>query len=162
MQWPTTLTGTNTLDVDAEGAPFVDVVVDAEDDGVVEKDVVVDDVVEFGVVVDLFDITNPQPCDGSFSVSGFETRGGDVVEDVVEDVGGDVVVVVARSVEVPVDLVLVVVDEMVVGGADELFVDHSSLEPASTRARSTTERTIRIRQRRWGSGSEEFRICSSP
>ena len=159
MQWPTTLTGTNTLDVDAEGALFVDVVVDAEDDDVVEKDVVVvDDVVEVGVVVDPFDITNPQPCDGSFSVSGSQTRGGDVVE----DVGGDVVVVVVRSVEVPVDLVLVVIDEMVVGGADELFVDHSSLEPTSTRARSTTERTIRTRQRRWGSGSEEFRICSSP
>jgi hypothetical protein len=137
---------------------LVDVVVDAEDDDVVEKDVVVvDDVVEVGVVVDPFDITNPQPCDGSFSVSGSQTRGGDVVE----DVGGDVVVVVVRSVEVPVDLVLVVVDEMV-GGADELFVDHSSLEPTSTRARSTMERTIRTRQRRCGSGSEEFRICSSP
>ena len=137
---------------------MVDVVVDAEDDDVVEKDVVVvDDVVEVGVVVDPFDITNPQPCDGSFSVSGSQTRGGDVVE----DVGGDVVVVVVRSVEVPVDLVLVVVDEMV-GGADELFVDHSSLEPTSTRARSTMERTIRTRQRRCGSGSEEFRICSSP
>jgi hypothetical protein len=157
LQWPTTLTGTDTLDVDAEGALFVDVVADAEDDDVVEKDVVVDDVVEFGVVVDPFDITNPQPCDGSFSVSGSQTRGGDVVE----DVGGDVVVVVVRSVEVPVDLVLVVVDEMV-GGADELFVDHSSLEPTSTRARSTMERTIRTRQRRCGSGSEEFRICSSP
>jgi hypothetical protein len=144
-------------------ALFVDVVVDAKDDDVVEKDVVVvDDVVEVGVVVDPFDITNPQPCDGSFSVSGSETRGGDVVEGVVEDVGGDVVVVVVRSVEVPVDRVLVVVDEMVVGGADELFVDHSSLEPTNTRARSTTERTIRTRQRRWGSGSEEFRICSSP
>jgi hypothetical protein len=158
LQWPTTLTGTDTLDVDAEGALFVDVVADAEDDDVVEKDVVVDDVVEFGVVVDPFDITNPQPCDGSFSVSGSETRDGDVVE----DVGDDVAVVVVRSVEVPVDLVLVVVDEMVVGGADELFVDHSRLEPTSTRARSTTERTIRTRQRRWGSGSEEFRICSSP
>lgn len=66
------------------------------------------------------------------------------------------------SVEVEDDAVVVVVDEMVVGGEVDLWFDTSSPAPDNTSASSTTEKTIRRRQRGWGNGLGEFRICSLP
>jgi hypothetical protein len=144
--------GTATFGVDVG---VVDDVVEAGDDVVDEVVVVVVDVVaKPGVIV------NPQPCDGSFSTSGFET--GEL--DGVLPNGGEVVVVVFTSVVVldsPVVDVVVVDDEVVVGEESGVFLVIFSIVPVSTSAMSTTERATRSGQRRWGKAFGELRISRS-
>jgi len=148
------------LIVDVVAEVLVAVVVDAVvgDDSVVVVDEVVVDV-GVGFVV----ITNPQPCDGSFRESGSDTGNCNVVGIVgIVDVVVDGVVVVG-SVDVFVEVLDVVVGgELVVDGEADLCFESCSPDAVSRSAASTTERIIRSRQRDWGKGFGEFRICSSP